>query len=75
MTRNELLKEISKLEVSQRILLLEEAWDTLKEAHDQIEMPEWQKSELDQRWKDHLDNPNDVIPADHVHQEIRNKLK
>ena len=49
MERNLTPSEIKKLSVAERILIVEEIWDSIAAEHDLVELTEAQKSELDRR--------------------------
>jgi len=47
--QSELSKEIKKLSVAERILLVEEIWDSIALENEAIELSKTQKDELDRR--------------------------
>lgn len=62
----QLLEEAQHLTVDDQIELVAALWDNIA-ATDAIPLPtEAQKAELDRRFADHLENPDDVIPWDEV---------
>jgi len=42
--------EVDKLNLSQRIMLAQEIWDSIARHNETLPMPEWQKRELDKRY-------------------------
>ena len=52
--QSELTEAARKLSISDRILLVEEIWDTIAEENQAFELSDAQKEELDRR----LDSPN-----------------
>ena len=46
---NEIVKEIDKLGLSERLILVEDIWDGIARNNSVLPMPEWQKAELDKR--------------------------
>jgi putative addiction module component (TIGR02574 family) len=52
--QSELTEAARKLSISDRILLVEEIWDTIAEENQAFELSDGQKEELDRR----LDSPN-----------------
>lgn len=50
-------EQIKKLSVSERILLVEEIWDSVAEENQSFELTQWQKEELEQRSKSFKTNP------------------
>ncbi|MBF0266023.1 MAG: addiction module protein [Gammaproteobacteria bacterium] len=67
-----IMKEINKLSIAQRILLLEQAWDNLAKSPEEIPLSEWQKDELDKRLTEHNENPDmDNIDSAEVFKQLR----
>ena len=62
---------IEKLSVSERLVLVEELWDSIA-ASTPITCA--QRAELDRRLSDHKANPDDVIPWDQVQSSIAARL-
>ena len=46
MRPDQIKNEISKLDLSERFLLVEDVWDAIAVSNSEIPMPEWQKREL-----------------------------
>ncbi|MCB2184695.1 MAG: addiction module protein [Desulfobulbaceae bacterium] len=70
-----ILREISKLSIAQRILLLENAWDNIRESGGELPVPQWQQDELDRRLEEHYADPDaDNAPAEDFHAELRKSL-
>ncbi|WP_420828295.1 addiction module protein [Desulfonema limicola] len=42
---------MNKLDMSDKILLIADVWDTIAQSNKELPMPEWQKKELDLRYK------------------------
>ncbi|MDM8557986.1 addiction module protein [Candidatus Parabeggiatoa sp. HSG14] len=74
MTYELILDEISQLTIAQRILLLEEAWDRIFQSNEEIEIPRWQREELDKRLAEHKTHPNDATNANEFHATLRKSL-
>jgi putative addiction module component (TIGR02574 family) len=53
MTSESILNEIGKLDIAERILLIEAAWDNICLSDDKVPVPKWQKNELDRRLSGH----------------------
>ena len=47
MRPNEIIKEIDNLGLSEKLILVEDIWDSIARNNAELPMPEWQKSELD----------------------------
>jgi putative addiction module component (TIGR02574 family) len=53
MTSESVLNEIGKLDIAERILLTEAAWDNICLSDDKVSVPKWQKDELYRRLSGH----------------------
>jgi len=53
MKPNEIIKEIDNLCLSEKLILVEDIWDSIARNNAELPLPEWQKSELDKRYSDH----------------------
>lgn len=49
MTPDIILQEINKLNIAEKVLLLERVWDSIGESADSVSLPQWQRDELDNR--------------------------
>jgi len=56
MRLNELAKEIDKLRLSEKLLLVEEIWDSIAKQNDSLPMPAWQKVELEKRYSEYKES-------------------
>lgn len=75
MTEELILDEISRLTIAQRILLIEEAWDRIFQSNEEeIDIPKWQREELDKRLFEHKTHPNEATDADEFHATLRKSL-
>ena len=62
----QLLEQARHLTVDDQIELVAALWDDIAQRNISSLPTEAQKAELDRRLKDHLENPDDVIPWDEV---------
>ena len=74
MEPNDILAEIKKLELSEKILLVEDIWDLIARTNSKLPMPEWQKIELNKREKEFQDGKLEANDWKQVHQKIRSEL-
>ena len=63
---------IERLSVAERLVLVEELWDSIAEA---TPVTDAQRAELDRRFADHAANPDDVVSLEEVHSSITERLK
>jgi putative addiction module component (TIGR02574 family) len=62
--------EISSLSIAEKILFLEDLWDSIALDEADIAMPESPKTELDRRYKKHLDAPGDLLTLEELQARI-----
>lgn len=75
MRTNELLEEIDKLGLSEKLMLVEDIWDSIARSNSVLPMPEWQKAELDKRYHEFKAGKLKLQSWTEVHEELRNKHK
>jgi len=73
MTSESILNEIKKLDIAERILLIEAAWDNICLSDDKVSVPKWQKDELDRRLSEH-ESDKEAMPYQEFHAELRKLL-
>ncbi|HYX31440.1 MAG TPA: addiction module protein [Pyrinomonadaceae bacterium] len=69
---NELTEAAKRLDISDRILLVEEIWDTIAEENHAFELTEAQKRELDRRLGAANRNPGQGRTWDEIKAEFMN---
>ncbi len=47
MRTNKIIAEIDKLGISEKLILVEDIWDSIARNNDELPMPEWQKAFAD----------------------------
>ena len=72
MRPEEIKREIGKLNLSEKLLLIEDVWNSIAQSNSELPMPEWQKRELDKRYKEGRLTLQEWQP---VHEDLRNKYK
>ncbi len=75
MKPEEIKVEISKMGLSEKLILVEDIWDSIATSNTELPMPEWQKKELDRRYKDYKQGKIELHDWRTVHQELREKYK
>ena len=75
MRPNEIVEEIKKLNLAEKLLLVEDVWDSIAQSNLELPMPEWQKKELDKRYREYRAGNQKLYDWQQVHDEIRNKYK
>jgi len=75
MRPDQIKDEIDRLELSEKLLLVEDIWDSIATSNAEIPMPEWQKKELDKRYNSYKDGKVMLHDWDAVHKDLREKYK
>ena len=75
MRPDEIKQEINKLNLAEKLLLIEDVWDSIAQSNSELPMPEWQKRELDKRYREYKAGEQDLHDWHSVHEDIRNKYK
>ncbi|MBX3176340.1 MAG: addiction module protein [Candidatus Hydrogenedentes bacterium] len=75
MTIEQLKNEIGKLDLADKLLLVEDVWDSIAADNHALPMPEWHRSELERRLHAHRTGEADLHDWKQVHQTIREQYK
>ena len=75
MRSNELIKEIDKLDLSEKLILVEDIWDSIARSNSELPLHEWQKVELDKRYKEYKSGKLTLHDWKEVHEKLRKKHK
>jgi putative addiction module component (TIGR02574 family) len=75
MRPDEIKSEIGKLSLAEKLLLIEDVWDSIAEKNADLPMPEWQKQELDKRFGEYMSGKQHLHDWRSVHEDIRNSNK
>lgn len=71
MIKNDLIKQIDDLDLNDKLLLIENIWDSIAAANNEFPFPEWQKSELDKRVKEFKNSNYSLHDYMDVHTNLR----
>jgi putative addiction module component (TIGR02574 family) len=72
MQPSEIAKEIDKLDLSDKLLLVSNIWDDIARQNAVLPLPEWQKAELDKRYNAYQQGALKTHDCYAVHEELRN---
>lgn len=75
MRAEELKSEIRKLEVSERLTLIEEVWNDIAMSNKALPLPEWQKKELTKRLSAYDQGETETKTSHQVHEALRTKYQ
>ncbi len=67
------IPEISDLSTEDKIVLVEELWDSIRADVENLPIPNSHKKVLDERLKKHKENPDDVLTLDDLKQRIEKR--
>jgi len=67
--------EINSLGLSEKLILVEDIWDSIVTSNVEIPMPEWQKKELGKRYKAYEDGKLELHDWGAIHKNLRDKYK
>jgi putative addiction module component (TIGR02574 family) len=71
MQPEQIISEIKRLSVSQKLLIAQDIWDSIAMGNGNISMPEWQKDELEKRYTEYKNRK----VAFHDWQEVHARLR
>lgn len=75
MRPDQIKDEISRLELSEKLLLVEDIWDAIAASNSEIPMPDWQKRELKKRYEEYKEGRLELHDWKSVHKGLRDKYK
>ncbi len=75
MEPDKIATEINMLSVPQKLLLAQDIWDSIAKENESLLMPEWQKNELDKRYKHYKEGNSTLYDWQSVHNELRQRYK
>ncbi len=67
--------EISRLDLSEKLLLVEDVWDSIATGEANIPMSTWQKQELDRRYVEYKTGQVELHDWAIVHKDLRDQHK
>ncbi len=67
------IPQISELSTEDKIVLVEELWDSIREDIEKLPIPDSHKRLLDERFEKHKEHPNDVMTLDELKQRIEKR--
>jgi len=75
MISNKIIEVIDNMELSDKLLLVEDIWDSIATSNFELPMPDWQKSELKKRYSEFQDGSLKLHNWESVHEELKQKYK
>lgn len=71
MLQDELIRKIEKLEIDEKLELVESIWNSIAASNDELPFPDWQKTELEKRYKEFKDGNYKLHGYIAVHDKLR----
>ena len=65
------IDEIKQLDITERILLVEEIWDSIAKEQEKVGVSEYEKEVLDDRLTSLNENPNNLMSWDEIKSKLR----
>ena len=75
MRPEEIKQKIKRLGLSEKLLLIEDVWDSIALENNVLPISEWQKNELDARYNSYKDGKQNLHDWASVHENLRQKFK
>ena len=75
MTIDQLRNEIGKLDLADKLLLVEDVWDSIADDNETLPMPEWHRRELERRSDEYRMGTLELYDVEEVHKAIREKYQ
>ena len=67
------IPEISQLSIPERILLLEDLWDSIASHDFDVPLPQSHQVELDRRLKRHIESPGDLLSLKELQERVERR--
>ena len=65
------IDEIKMLDISERIILVEEIWDSIAEEQESLTLSDYEKKVLDERLRSLKENPHNLMSWDEIKSKVR----
>ena len=72
--QKEFIDKAKKLSINDRMIIVEEIWDSIISSNEDLSLTNGQKKDLDKRLADYFKNPSDGSTWDDVKKRIHKKL-
>ena len=75
MRPQEIVKEVESLKLSEKLMLVEDIWDSIVKSNKSIPLYAWQKIELSKRYQNYKNGNMTLHDWEDVHSDLRNKYE
>ncbi len=66
--------EVERLELSEKLMLVEDIWDSIAESNSVLPLPLWQQQELDRRYESFKKGELELHSLEDISKSVRNKI-
>jgi putative addiction module component (TIGR02574 family) len=73
MISEEIKQEVSRLGLAEKLIFVADVWDSIALSNSELPLPEWQKRELDKRYKEYLAGKQNLHNWKSVHEGLRDE--
>ncbi len=73
MISEEIKQEVSRLGLAEKLIFVTDVWDSIALSNSELPLPEWQKRELDKRYKEYLAGKQNLHNWKSVHEGLRDE--
>ncbi|MBC8179766.1 addiction module protein [candidate division KSB1 bacterium] len=73
MSSEEIRQDVKLLGLAEKLLLVEDVWDSIALSNSELPLPDWQKRELDKRYREYKAGKQDLHDWKSVHDGLRNE--
>jgi putative addiction module component (TIGR02574 family) len=75
MKQDELREQIDKLAFPEKLLLVADIWDSIAASNHDIPLADWQKAELEKRYREYKEGTMKLFNWEGVHESLREKYR
>lgn len=75
MRPEQIKSEIDKLTLSEKLALVTDIWDSIADDNHPLPPPEWQKRELDRRYKAYQENQVELYDWEEIEADLRERMR
>ncbi len=73
MISEEIKEEVRRLGLAEKLIFVADVWDSIALSNSELPLPEWQKRELDKRYKEYIAGKQNLHNWKSVHEGLRDE--
>ena len=74
MKPEQIILEVERLDLSEKLMLVEGIWDSIAESNSELPLPQWQKEALDERYEAYKKGNLKLHSWEDIDKSIRKKI-